>query len=80
MVQDDFLPSLTVLQECPTHWWSMLKMLQRIVKLWTSIASTIVQAEKPDLMLSEQDIIDIKGIIALLQPFKHISEKLEGEK
>ena len=80
MEQDDFLPSLTVLQECPTRWWSMLKMLQRIVKLWTSIASTIVQAEKPDLMLSEQDIIDIKGIIALLQPFKLISETLEGEK
>ena len=78
--QDEFLPSLTVIQECPTRWWSMLKMLMRIVKLWTSLASTIVQAERPDLMLSEYDIIDIKGIIALLQPFKQISETLEGEK
>ena len=56
MKDNDFLPSLTVVQECPTRWWSMLRILQRILKLWGPITITIVQAEKKELMLSDSDI------------------------
>ena len=80
MTNNDFLPSLTIVLECPTKWWSMLRKLKRILKLWGPITITIVRGEKKELMLSDSDIDDIKEIIELLKPFKHMSDTLEGEK
>ena len=51
MKEYDFLPSLTVVQECPTRWWSMLIMLQRVIRLWLPLLSVIIQANKPELVI-----------------------------
>ena len=80
MAEYDFLPSLTVVQEFPTRWWSMLLMLQRIIRLWRPITSVIDKSGKAELMLSDADITNIKDIIELLKPFKEMSDTLEGEK
>ena len=75
----DFLPSLTVLQECSTRWWSLLLMLERIKRIWVPLLQAIIKGDKQELMLSETDLKNIDAMIDLLKPFKEISDTLEGE-
>ena len=67
----DGLPPLSVIQECKTRWWSMLLMLQKILVLWSSIASTLVKVHKPEFFLSDTQIDQIKAIIDVLKPLKY---------
>ena len=68
-----------ILQEMIVRWWSILEMLQSIVKNYQPIIIALHTCEKSHLAFTDADLKKIKDVIGLLEPFKVIGEQFSKE-
>ena len=79
-LQEEFgLPISAIIQEMTTRWWSILLMLETILKSWHPIIIALANSNKAHLVLETCDQTKIKDLIALLQPFKVAGEEFGKE-
>ena len=69
------LPAAKLLQEVTTRWWSILAMLESILKNRNSTTLALSNAKKFNLILTEPEIARIKEIIELLDFFKKATDQ-----
>ena len=74
------MPLLKVLQENNTTLWSILLMMERILTIFNEITLTLIDNNKPQLVLTPEDRSNMSAIVALLKPFKECGEELSSEK
>ena len=70
------LPELNLKSECPTRWNSFLKCGQRMVKISEPLNAAMKQAGKPELVLSQLDLMLLKDLIAELELFEDVTNLL----
>ena len=73
------LPITDIMQEMTTRWWSILAMLQSILKSWHPIIIALANSNKAHLVLEEGEQTKVKELIALLEPFKDVGEQFGKE-
>ena len=79
-LQQEFgVPISAILQEMTTRWWSILDMLQSILKNTHPIIIALHNCQKSNLGFTDSDLQKIKDVIALLEPFKVVGEQFSKE-
>ena len=74
------LPSHILLQEVTTRWWSILGMLESLLKNKNPVVLALSDANKVSMMLGQDEIAQVKEIIKMLSYFNLVGEKLGKEK
>ena len=69
-----------LLQEVVTRWWSILKMMESILKNKDAVTLALRDADKMEIMLNGEEVLKVKELIALLNLFKIAGEHLGKEK
>ena len=79
-LQQEFgVPMSAILQEMTTRWWSILYMLQSILKNSHPIIIALHNCQKSYLAFTDSDENKIRDVIALLEPFKVVGEQFSKE-
>ena len=68
------------MQEVTTRWWSILMLLESIMKNIDSLTIAVNNHGRESLILSITEQNEIKSIIELLKVFKYVGETLSSEK
>ena len=67
------VPDLALRSECPTRWNSFLLCMKRMTKIKEALNATFVEAEKPDLLLTQDETNLMDALIKELEPFETIT-------
>ena len=74
------LPIHMLLQELTTRWWSILGILDSLIKNRDPVFLALSKANKVQMMLGQEEISQVEEIIKMLKYFKLVGEKLGKEK
>ena len=73
------LPLLKVLQENNTRWWSILIMLERLIKIVDAVNGVLAMQGKNHLLINQRELNAMEVLVKLLTPFKEATKNLSGE-
>jgi zinc finger BED domain-containing protein 1 (E3 SUMO-protein ligase ZBED1) len=72
---------VNVIQDVVTRWWSTYAMLERLMHLKIYIQMMVREnLLLPTLNLSNEQRMVVEDVCAILAPFKHVQQLMEGEK
>ena len=76
-MQEEFgIKQSKLLQEMATRWWSILKMLQSLANNFEVTNLALVKADRPHLVITNEEQIQIEEIIQLFSDLKEKTDKL----
>lgn len=89
--QQNNLPIIKVVQDCPTRWNSTLDMVRRIIQLKDGIAHTTallrVDCKDPELRtfydnckFTQEEVEILNELVHILTPFETITNEISGQK
>ena len=73
------IPLSQLVQEVKTRWWSIIMMIERIIKNYHAVTLALANNDQSHLILTQAQKAMLIAIVELLEPFKYAGEKLSSE-
>ncbi|XP_005102535.1 zinc finger BED domain-containing protein 4 [Aplysia californica] len=71
---------LRLIQEVDTRWNSTFYMFQRFLHLYQFVKAALLEEDKPEKFLTEEELNKVKEAITVLEPFELTTREMSSEK